>query len=364
MRSEVAERTDATNERASLTRGRWTGGSWTGVLAPWLVSQLISGAALILSRSWNFDDRFRWSPFTIRWDGGHYLGIAELGYGLVDVRFSKWAFFPGLPAIIRGLGDLGIDERIGIHVVNQLALLLALVGLRWLALRRGSATAASLAVWSMALFPAAFVFSMTYPSALFAAAAVWAFVLVELRQDLAAGVLAAGATLLRPTGLAVALALVVAVRAPRRVVFVLVPSVAAIVAWCVYCYDRTGDALVWLTTKSQWQEITAFDALTGELKLSLVPHVTLAAAGLAVVVVQRRRLPPSWLALTGVLILPGLLTGTVGLARYTVECFVPFVAAGQVLEERSRRVRLLVLAAGAVGLAVFAYVVGRYRLVP
>jgi hypothetical protein len=54
----------------------------------------------------------------------------------------------------------------------------------------------------------------------------------------------------------------------------------------------------------------------------------------------------------------------VGTARYAVECFPPFVAGGQLLERWSVRIRVLLLVGSAVGLFVFAYVVGRYDLVP
>ena len=138
----------------------------------------------------------------------------------------------------------------------------------------------------------------------------------------------------------------------------------ALVVWCIYCQDRIGDALVWVTTKSKWQEISLVDALTGELKLSLLPHVPLAIAAIAIVVMQRRRLPIAWIALTALLILPAFVTGMVGLGRYSAECFPPFIAAGQVLEEWPVRRRVAVFVAGAIVLVTFAFVVGRYKLVP
>jgi len=339
-------------------------GRWTSALVPWVVSQFIAGIALVASASWPFDAGLRFTSFTTRWDGSYYLVIAQSGYGPVETLFPRWAFAPGLPAIIRLIGELGIDERIGIHVLNQLAFLAALLGVRTLALRHGSPTSASLALWALALFPAAFIFSMTYPSALFLAAMVWAFVLVEDHHDIAAGLLAAGATLLRPNGLVVALALVVAVWSIRRGLVVLGPAVLALAAWCVYGWDRTGDPLVWLTTKEKWQEIGVLDALTGGAKWSLLPHVVLGVAAVVVVVIQRRRLPVSWQVLTGLVIVPAAVTGLVGTARYAVECFPPFVAGGQLLERFSARTRVLLLAGSGIGMFVFAYVVGRYDLVP
>jgi hypothetical protein len=271
--------------------------------------------------------------------------------------------------VIRAVGEIGLDSRIGTHVLNQLGLLAALVAVFLLARRRGSERAARLAVWAAALFPAAFTFSMTYPSALFLAATAWAFLLVEDGRDLPAGALVAAAALLRPNGLVVAVAAAFALgplgwRAARRAAVVCGPAVLVLVAWCVYCADRTGDALVWVTVKSRWEEITAFEALTGELKWTLLPHVALGLTAVAVVVAQRQRLPGSWLVLAGLVLLVPLATGMVGLARYAGECFPVLVAGGQVLERLDRRLRAAALAAGAAGLFLFAFAVGRYDLVP
>jgi hypothetical protein len=68
--------------------------------------------------------------------------------------------------------------------------------------------------------------------------------------------------------------------------------------------------------------------------------------------------------LTALALIPSLVTGIVGLARYTNECFPPFIAAGQVLERWSTRVQVVLLGASACGLVLFAFVVARYELVP
>jgi hypothetical protein len=305
----------------------------------------------------------RLTQLAVRWDGSFYLAIARTGYGPVDVPFPRWPFFPGLPAVIRVLGELGRDDVL-IFVVNQLVFLVALAGVYRLARRHGSDRAAALAVWALALFPASFVFSMTYPSAIFLAASVWAFNFVEQRLDIVAGILAAGAAIVRPNGIIVAVALVVAVRVWQRALVVAVPSLVVLGAWCWYCYDRTGDAFVFLTTKARWQEISAVGLLDGQAKLSVLPHGLLAAAAIALVVIQRRRMPASWLVLTALSLLPSLVTGMVGLGRYANECFPPFVAAGQVLERLSTRLTYALLALSTAGLVVFAFVVGRYALVP
>lgn len=335
---------------------------WRGVVAPWLLSRVVSIAVLLAA----VNDPVRGSRFVqvaTRWDGAFYLDIARNGYGPVNVAFPKWPFFPLLPGLIHALSEVA-DDKAAIFVVNQVLFLVALAGVYRLAARHGGTTVAKLSVWSLALFPASFVFSMTYPSAIFLAASVWAFVLVEDEHDLAAGLVAVGAALVRPNGLVLVVALVVAVRAWRRALLVATPGVVAVAAWCIWCWDRTGDPLVFLTTKSRWQEITFLGLFEGHVKWSVLPHVVLAIGALAVLVVQRKRLPVAWLVFGALYLIPSLQLGMVGVGRYANECFPPFVGIGQLLERWSSRVRALYFAASTVGLVLFAFVAARYDLVP
>jgi hypothetical protein len=335
---------------------------WKGVVAPWLASRIVSMIVLLAA----VNDPVRGSRFVqvaTRWDGAFYLDIARNGYGPVDVPFPKWPFFPLLPGLIRALSEVA-DDKAAIFVVNQVLFLVALAGVYRIATRHGGPTVARLGVWALALFPASFVFSMTYPSAIFLAASVWAFVLVEDDHDVAAGAVAVAAALVRPNGLVVAVALVVAVRTWRRAVVVAGPAVVAVIAWCVYCADRTGDALVFLTTKSRWQEITFVGLFEGHVKWSVLPHVLLALGALGVLVVQRKRLPVAWLVFGALYLIPSLQLGMVGVGRYANECFPPFVGIGQLLERWSSRVRALYFVASTVGLVLFAFVAARYDLVP
>ena len=210
---------------------------------------------------------------------------------------------------------------------------------------------AALSVWALALFPASFVFSMTYPSAIFLAASVWAFVLVEDRHDLAAGFVAVGcgdgaAQRSRARGGAGGRGVVVV--APGLVVAG--PSVVGVLAWCIYCADRTGDPLVFLTTKSRWQEITFVGLFEGHVKWSVLPHVVLAVGALVVLVVQRKRLPLSWLVFGALVPHPvAAARAWSGVGRYANECFPPFVAAGQILERWPPRAWDAVFAVSTVG---------------
>jgi hypothetical protein len=335
---------------------------WSGVVAPWLLSRVVSVVVLLAA----VDDPARGSRFVqvaTRWDGAFYLDIARNGYGPVHVPFPKWPFFPLLSGLIRALSEVA-DDKAAIFVLNQVLFLVALAGVHRLAARHGGPTVARLAVWSLALFPASFVFSMTYPSAIFLAASVWAFVLVEEQHDLTVGILAAACALVRPNGLVVAVALVVAVPSWRRAVVVATPGAVAVVAWCIYCYDRTGDAFVFLTTKARWQEITFVGLFEGHLKWSVLPHVLLALGALVVLVVQRKRLPVPWLVFGALYLIPSLQLGMVGVGRYANECFAPFVGVGQLLERWSSPIRALYFVVSTMGLVLFAFVAARYDLVP
>ena len=82
------------------------------VVAPWLLSRVISVTVLLMAMDApQLGSRF--TQLAIKWDGSYYMVIARHGYGPVDVVFPRWPFFPGLPALIRVLGELGrVDEQV------------------------------------------------------------------------------------------------------------------------------------------------------------------------------------------------------------------------------------------------------------
>jgi hypothetical protein len=200
---------------------------WGEVVRPWLVSRIYS-VALIVGAASVGHDGIRATGFA-KWDGQWYLTIARFGYGPEPVEGvqTRWPFFPGFPAVVRAVREVGLPDRGTVVVLNQLIFLIALAGVWRIARRYTNARPARLAVWSLALFPGAFVFSMVYPSAIWLAVSVWAFILVDERQDLAAAVLVTGAALVRPNGIVLAIALVFVLRSWRRVLLVCAPSVVA-----------------------------------------------------------------------------------------------------------------------------------------
>jgi len=167
------------------------------------------------------------------WDAGWYQDVARHGYahGLREYlparhmlsRYTNLAFFPAYPALIAA-----------VHAVlpftgwGQAALLaawaasLAAAAGVYAAVERaygGRAALFTTVLWGM--LPSAVVESLAYSEALFTAFAAWALWALLANRPLTAGLLASLAGLTRPTGAAVAAAVVVgagvrAVRVLRR----------------------------------------------------------------------------------------------------------------------------------------------------
>lgn len=324
---------------------------WRAVVLPWLVSRALAAVLIIGARSIAADG-LRFAGF-VRWDGGWYRTIAHFGYGGPPTAGvdSTWPFFPLLPGLMRAIDLVGFPDRIGMVLLNQAAFLLALAGLYRLARRHVSDRAARLSVWSLALFPGAFVFSMLYPSSILLASSVWAFLLVEDNHDLGAAIAVAASGLVRPNGLVVAVAVAIALRGSwPRIVRVCGPAVVAVGAWCVLCWHWTDDPFVFYTAKAAWPEVNLVDFLQHWPRYA-IPHVTLGFAALGALALVWRKLPLAWNAFAVLYLVPSLVLGMVGLGRYANECFPPFVAAGDLLERTTTRIRVLAFTA-AVGAQV------------
>jgi len=336
---------------------------WRAVVLPWLVSRAL--AAVVLAVAGSSGGRLRLSGF-FAWDGGWYEHIARFGYGPPppDGVQTPWPFFPLLPGIVRGFDEIGIPGRGATVVLNHLVFLVALAGVYRLARRHTSGPAATLSVWAIALFPGSFVFSMLYPSSIFLAGSVWAFLFVEDHEDVAAAVLVAVVAMARPNGLVVAVALVFAVRSWPRALVVAGPAVVGVAVWCALCWHWTDDPVVFFTAKSSWGEVTLGNLLFPTADYGALVHFGLGVVAIAAVVVERRRLPAPWLVLTALYLLPPLALGVIGLGRYTNECFAPFVAFGNLLARLPMQLRGLLLAASAAGLVGCATAVIRYDFVP
>ncbi|MGH9188241.1 MAG: mannosyltransferase family protein, partial [Acidimicrobiales bacterium] len=129
--------------------------------------------AVVFPGSWFFEG---W----MRWDGGWYWGIADLGYAYTPGTQSSVAFFPGYPFAMRLFGR-PIDNipLAGIAITIMSGMLAAVLFWRWCRARL-SRSAAVTALLLLAVYPYGwYLYGAIYGDALFLAASLSAFLLLE-----------------------------------------------------------------------------------------------------------------------------------------------------------------------------------------
>ena len=151
----------------------------------------------------------------------------------------------------------------------------------------------------------------------------------------------------------------------RRAVLVAGPAVVVVAAWCWYCYDRTGDAFVFLTTKARW----AGDQRGRSLRRARQ------AVGASPRPARARRHRRDRAATHAESPVPGSCSPRCRCCRRCSRAWSGSRGTPTSASRRSsprvrssnggrRGVQYALLASSACGLVVFAWVVGHYQLVP
>jgi len=216
-------------------------------IAAWLVSVNLSTQLPVpYVQRWN------------QWDTQHYLTIAQWGYGgdpATGSRVPLEAFFPGLPIVLHTVhAAIGLPYLWAGLLVSFVAGGVAVVSLARVAALEVSdddeaARLAERTVLVFLLAPAAVFLAAVYPESLFLALALPAWLAAKRGNWWVAGLLAAGASTVRVTGLFLALALAVEFltnRDGRRrwpsAPALLLP-VLPLAGYAAYLHTRTGDWL-------------------------------------------------------------------------------------------------------------------------
>lgn len=181
------------------------------------------------------------------WDTDLFRKVAEFGYFSPAYGDRAEAFFPGMPLLMRVVHVLVPDWIAAGMVVSALAGAVACVALYRLAAQDCGDEGGRRAVLYLVLFPyAAFLFA-GYSEALFLAFATTAWLAVRRDAWWLAGLLAAGASATRITGVALGVGLGVAYLTTRgwrgllhRDVGALVLPALPVVAYFGYLRSRTG----------------------------------------------------------------------------------------------------------------------------
>lgn len=358
-----------------------------------------------------------WLEGWYQFDAGWYERIATRGYDHVPGAQSPVAFFPAYPFAMRALAPLvgGSEATAGV-------LLTFLCGAASVALLtawcrdRVAPQAVPWAVAAVLLFPYSwFLVGAVYGDALFLAASLAAFVLLERDRPLLAGLAGAVAAAGRPVGVAVVVALAVRALERRGALVRLAPApqpaasrgarlrtwlvdlrapvgvdrrllrpadagvlVAAVglVGYCAYLWARFGDPFLFSSVQRYWDQpsgpATWVKAhLLGNLALNLaekprylagcVFQGALTVGALALVPRTIRRFGWGYGVLAaGLMAIPALGSKDFqGTGRYLLAAFPLFALAGEWLAERSTRVRGSLLAASALLLLFWAHLYAR-----
>ena len=339
-----------------------------------------------------------WLAGWAQWDSGWYHRIATEGYSYVVGRQSTVAFFPAYPLVVRAARVVVDDAYVaGIAVTLVSGFGVAALLFTWLRTRLSPA-AAWTALLAFLLFPYAFyVYGVVYADALFIAALLGAFLLLEVDRPVLAGLAGAVATAARPIGLVLVVALVV--RALERGLGPERPSerdsgperpsergggrrlrwrdsgvllsVLGLAAWCLYLWSRFDDPFAFASAQAAWDQGAGpetwlkfqffrdvADVRSPGAWLLFMAHPVLTVAAACLVPRVYRRFGLGYGVYVTLLIgLSALSTKNFfGMARYLLAAFPCFAVLGELLADRPgwRRVALPVSGTGLLVLtAVF-----------
>lgn len=155
-------------------------------------------------------------------DGTYYHDIAAHGYptslpsGANGVGRSTVAFFPLFPALAAALEAVGLPFTVAASAVTLVSGLAATLLVHAVVGRYANPPVALAVAGLWSVQPLGFVLSLTYSEALYSALTAGCILLLMQRRWLLAGVVAAAGSATRPTGLVLAVCLLVAVVADRR----------------------------------------------------------------------------------------------------------------------------------------------------
>ena len=342
----AAERDGRTGSEQSVRRpARWRARS--GQFGRWVLPAVIWAAGQLLTlgvvERITAARHLHLSTELTSWDAALFVRLADHGYNWKTVPGGgiSTAFFPGLPLLMRGLASAtGLSTVVAGSVVSVLAALFFAFGLvRLVTAIGGSRRAGLILVALTATGPLSIVFLMAYTEALFCALAVWCLILLKERCWLAAGFASMAAGLVRPTGPALAAAVILAViveltrgRGRPRLILTAVLAPLGTVAYITVVGLAAGSPTAYFQAQSAGWD-TRFDggrgtatfvetALTGSpsvLDLAVV-LVLVAALVLLVPLIQQR---PGLPVLLYTVLVIALDAGSTGIMNSKVRLMIP-----------------------------------------
>ena len=378
----AAPQPDQPDQRVGLVRWwRRLPAPWPDLLTSWLTVRVVVLLALVMSALLRRHLLHRYglrmsTSGLLGWDADWYRRIAEHGYD--GAGRESLRFFPAFPLLVRWTAwPLGGSVPAALLLLANSGALAYAWLLHRLALREGlGEQVARRAVWVAALAPAGFVLVMGYTEALYGVLVVAVFLAARDRRWLLVVGLGLLAGCSRPTGVLLALpVLIEALRTVRgarpldllkRACAVAAPA-AGLAVYLLWVGWRYGDPLLPFRLQVDdrlrggafvnpvpdlWQ--VARDAVLQDGPVTILVHLPVVCVSLVLLVVVARRLPVSYLAFAaGTLTLALTAQRLTSFERYAGSA-VPLLLAAALLVGSGRR--------AAVSLALAGVAVAGYSL--
>ncbi len=190
------------------------------------------------------------------WDAAWFKQIVTQGYDYADDgKMHNIAFFPVFPLAVRTVMTLGFSYEIAGLLVNNLALLGAMILLyRWAKKHHGE-SAAKWATAVMAWCPFSLFGTVIYSEGLFLLFSTAALMAFEKEQYARAALWGALTTATRVTGVALIPTFLFVAWRERRHQFAYVVGLAAsggLLLFILYCWIRFGDPLAFVHVQKAW----------------------------------------------------------------------------------------------------------------
>lgn len=277
------------------------------------------------------------------WDGGHFLGIAELGY---REKF-QYAFFPLYPLVVKLMHQLTNNYLISSLLISIVSTFLGMQVLYKLMSKDYDKKLAEKVILAVLFFPTSFYFLTAYSEGLFFLLVILTFYFLRQNKLLQASIFAGLASATRLSGLALVLGLLVEIMVREKInkrtglVFL---SLSGFIIYCGYLYYKVGDPFYFLTAELHWQRsftmpvINFWDSIRKLADLSFINNnfisfldLIFAVFGLGLSIRSFRFLPLSFSIYSLVSILFPLFTPSLSsMPRFLLTIFPIFILVAQV----------------------------------
>ena len=303
----------------------------TIIFSIWLVSVLLIAyfGFVSIPHSGRFTDDF-WQSLR-NWDGGHYLGIAEIGY---SEKF-QYAFFPLYPLAIRLLNQITGNYLLSGVLISTVATFLGLHLLYKLAADYFDKKIATGTILAFLFFPTSFFLLTAYSEGLFFFLTVAVFYFLRRNKLFWACIAAGLASATRLVGLAVAAGVLVEVISRNgfsRRNWYLIFAPLGFIIYAVFLYRQTGDPFYFITAENHWQRMLTsptvgfWQALTSITSFNVLLDLAFAVFGLGFAVRSLRFLPSSLAVYTLLSVSIPLFTPTLSsMPRFLLPVFPIFI---------------------------------------